>query len=70
MKFILILNICSAVHFNCLPPIEDNFVFNSWQECANAGYLRAIQETNKMDSGIVNRNRLVINFMCNPVEET
>ena len=69
MKFILILNICSAVHFNCLPPIEDNFVFNSWQECANAGYLRAIQETNKMDSGIVNRNQVVVNFACQSVEE-
>ena len=70
MKFILILNICSAVHLNCLPPIEDNFVFNSWQECANAGYLRAIQETNKMDSGIVNRNQVVVNFACQSVEET
>jgi hypothetical protein len=70
MKFILILNICSAVHLNCLPPIEYNFVFNSWQECANAGYLRAIQETNKMDSGIVNRNRVVVNFACQSVEET
>ena len=70
MKILLILNICSAVHLNCLPPIKDNFVFNSWQECANAGYLRAIRETNKMDSGIVNRNQVVVNFACQSVEET
>ena len=69
MKFILILNICSAVHLSCLPPIKDNFVFNSWQECANAGYLRAIKETNNMDSGIVNRNQVVVNFACQSVEE-
>ncbi len=70
MKFILILNICSAVYSNCLPPITDNFVFNSWQECANAGYLRAIEETNKMDSNVVNINQVVINFKCLPVEES
>ena len=70
MKFILILNICSAGHLNCLPPVQDNFVFNSWQECANAGYLRAIRETNNIDSDIVNTNQLVVNFMCKSVEET
>ena len=70
MKFMLILNICSFVHLNCLPKIHDNFVFNSWSECANAGYLRAIQTTNKMDSDIVNRNQVVVNFKCVPVEQT
>ena len=70
MKFVLILNICSAVYLNCLPPIKDNFVFNSWQECANAGYLRAIKETNKIDSNVVNSSQVVINFKCLPVEES
>jgi len=70
MKFILILHICSVVHLNCLPEITDNFIFNSWSECANAGYLRAIETTNKMDSDIVNRNQVVVNFKCVPVEQT
>ena len=69
MKFILILHICSAVHLNCLPPVQDNFAFNSWQECANAGYLRAIQTTNEIDIGIVNRNKVVVNFECVEIEE-
>ena len=70
MKFMLILKVCSAVHLNCLPPIYDNFVFNSWLECANAGYLRAIQTTNEMDSGVVNRNKVVVNFECVEVDES
>tara|TARA_R100001086_G_C11679162_1_gene215205 strand:+ start:22 stop:234 length:213 start_codon:yes stop_codon:yes gene_type:complete len=70
MKFILILNVCSAVYLNCLPPITDNFVFNSWQECANAGYLRSIEEINKIDSGIVNRNKVLVNFKCEQVKES
>ena len=70
MKFILVLHICSSVYLNCLPPVNDTFVFNSWIECANAGYLRAIRETNNIDSDIVNTNQLVVNFMCKSVEET
>ena len=70
MKFMLILKVCSVVHLNCLPPIQDNFVFNSWLECVNAGYLRSIQTTNEMDSGIVNRNQVVVNFSCQSVEES
>ena len=70
MKFILIIKICSAVHLNCVPPLQDNFVFNSWQECANAGYITAIQTTNSMDSGMVNRKRIVVNFKCVEIEES
>ena len=70
MKFILILNICSAVHLNCLPAIYDTFVFNSWKECANAGYQRSIEEINKIDSGILNRNKVLVNFKCEEVKES
>ena len=70
MKFMLILKVCSVVHLNCLPPIHDNFVFNSWSECASAGYLRSIQTNNNIDSGMVDRNKIVINFECIEVEES
>ena len=70
MKFMLILKVCSVVHLNCLPPIHDNFVFNSWAECASAGYLRSIQTNNNIDSGMVNRNKIVINFECVVVKES
>ena len=70
MKFMLILKVCSALHLNCMPPIHDNFLFNSWSECANAGYLRAFQTTNEMDSGVVNRNKVVVNFECVEVDES
>jgi len=55
---------------NCLPPINDSFVFNSWSECASAGYLRSIQTNNNIDSGMVDRNKIVINFECIEVEES
>ena len=70
MKFMLILKVCSAVHMDCLPPIHDSFVFNSWSECASAGYLRSIQTNNNIDSGVIDKNKIVINFECVKVEES
>ena len=70
MKFMLILKVCSVVHLNCLPPIHDSFVFNSWSECASAGYLRSIKIINSIDSSIVNENKMVVNFQCVQTEES
>jgi len=70
MKFMLILKVCSAVHMDCLPAINDSFIFNSWSECASAGYLRSIKIINNMDSNVVNANQIVINFKCVQVEES
>jgi hypothetical protein len=70
MKYVLVLKICSLLHLNCLPEIHDNFIFNSWSECASAGYLRSIQTNNNIDSGMVNRNKIVINFECVEVDES
>ena len=70
MKFILILKVCSAVHMDCLPSMNDSFVFNSWSECASAGYLRSIKIINSIDSSIVNENKMVVNFQCVQTEES
>ena len=66
----LILKVCSAIHMNCLPAMNDSFVFNSWSECASAGYLRSIKIINSMESSIVNNNKIVINFNCVQTEES
>ena len=70
MKFMLILKVCSAVHMDCLPSMNDSFVFNSWSECASAGYLRSIKIINSIDSRIVNENKMVVNFQCVQTEES
>ena len=70
MKFMLILKVCSAVHMNCLPEMNDSFVFNSWSECASAGYLRSIKIINSMESSVINNNKVVVNFKCTEVTES
>tara|TARA_X000001382_G_scaffold82455_1_gene58192 strand:+ start:2167 stop:2379 length:213 start_codon:yes stop_codon:yes gene_type:complete len=70
MKYVLVLKICSLLHLNCLPEIHDNFIFNSWSECASAGYLRAIKINNDMDNRMVDKNLIIINFQCVKIEES
>ena len=70
MKFMLILKVCSVVHLNCLPPIQDNFLFNSWSECVSAGYLRSIETNNNIGSIMVNKNKIVVKFECVEVKES
>jgi len=50
--------------------MNDSFVFNSWSECASAGYLRSIKIINSIDSSIVNENKMVVNFQCVQTEES
>ena len=64
MKFILTLKICSALFMNCQAPLEHTIKFNSWMECANAGYLNSVQINNKLGSQFVNTNKVIINFSC------
>jgi hypothetical protein len=66
----LILKVCSALHMNCLPTMNDSFVFNSWSECVSAGYLRSIKIINNIDSSIVNENKMIVNFQCVQTEES
>ena len=54
---------------NCQTPVENTIKYNSWLECANAGYLNAIQINNKLGSKFVNMNKVIINFSCKPINE-
>tara|TARA_R110000744_G_scaffold25653_1_gene63575 strand:+ start:704 stop:907 length:204 start_codon:yes stop_codon:yes gene_type:complete len=66
----LILKVCSALHMDCLPSMNDSFVFNSWSECVSAGYLRSIKIINNIDSSVVNENKMIVNFQCVQTEES
>ena len=56
MKFILVIKICSALFMNCQAPFQHPQEYNSWLECANAGYLNAVEINNKLGSNFVNTN--------------
>jgi len=67
-KFLLVIQICSAIHGNCLPEQRVN-VFDSWYDCAAFG----TQETTKLmeliGEDLINNNKIYITFSCRPQNE-
>ena len=65
IKFLLVVKVCSALDGSCLPeqPVS---VHDSWYTCAGAGINETISLMNIIGEDLINRNRLVINFSCQP----
>jgi len=65
IKFLLVIKICSALDGTCLPeqPVS---VHDSWYNCAGAGINETVALMDVIGEDLINRNRLVINFSCQP----
>ena len=66
MKFILVMTLCSATFKTCLPPSNITPVYESYYDCATAGYINSLGVLQQMDTENVNDNKIVINFECLP----
>ena len=66
MKFTLIITICSQMYATCLPPLEQDYLYDSHFDCATVGYLRSFDALNKLGADRVNNERIVVNFKCRP----
>ena len=62
MKFTLIMTICSQIYATCLPPLEQDYLYETHFDCATIGYLRSFDTLNKLGSERVNNERIVVNF--------
>ena len=69
MKFLLIMQVCSALHMSCMDPMEVG-IYKTHFDCATAGYLNAIGLTREIEERVVNRDRITIKFECKPVTAT
>ena len=69
MKFLLIMQVCSALHRSCMDPMEVG-IYKTHFDCATAGYLNAIGLTREVGEDISNRDRITIKFECKPVTAT
>ena len=45
-------------------------VYNTWSECANAGYEIAQITFDKLDKNVVNKQKLAIKFECKEISST
>ena len=66
MKFLLIMQVCSAVHLACMNETPAG-EYKTHFDCATAGYLNAIGLTRELGESEVNRSRITIKFECKPI---
>ena len=65
MKFLLTIQICSALMQQCTPPIEMG-IYNSYYDCATAGFIKGISTIRELGEEYTNENRMLMNFSCKP----
>ena len=67
MKYILIMQICSAIYQQCSDPIPNNMQYDSYYDCSTAGYLNALTINQSLGIAEVNKGKILINFKCEEV---
>ena len=70
MKFILLISVCSYIQHECKPPVEYDFRFDTWKECALAALETSKKYLNLQDEKTINKYRLATKFSCEEVKET
>ena len=68
VKFLLVIQICSALHGDCLPKQNVN-MYDSLYECARGGTNETIELMNVIGQDLINRNNIFISFSCKPQNE-
>ena len=69
MKFLLIMQVCSAMQMTCMDRMDAG-MYKTHFDCATAGYLNAITTVQRMGPEMINKDRIIIRFSCNPVSST
>ena len=64
MKFLLIIQICSAITQQCTDPIKIYPMYNSHYDCASGGFLRGMTIMRELGQQEVNEKKMLMNFTC------
>tara|TARA_R100001463_G_scaffold108076_1_gene162606 strand:+ start:546 stop:758 length:213 start_codon:yes stop_codon:yes gene_type:complete len=70
MKFILVLQICSAVYQQCSDPYPHFDPYNTFYDCASAGYLNAITINQELGMHEVTKGKVMVNFKCEKISDS
>ena len=69
MKFLLTIQICSAIMQQCTEPVKMGF-YDSHYDCATAGFIQGLGGLREFGKEYVDKNRMLVNFSCTPLETT
>ena len=64
MKYMLIIQICSAIYQQCSDPHPNFQYYDSFYDCSTAGYLNALTINQSLGIDEVNKGKILINFKC------
>lgn len=64
MKFILILQLCSALSGTCETPEKASIQFDTFYDCGVGGYSIAGSKLKELNHKLVNQEKLYIKFGC------
>lgn len=70
MRFLLIVQICSAVAQQCTNPVEFYPSYNTHYDCATAGFIKGMGVIREFGEEYTNEQRMLMNFSCTPQETT
>ena len=63
MKFLLIMQVCSALHLSCMNEMTAG-EYTTHFDCATAGYLNAMGLMRELGEAEVNRSQITVQFKC------
>ncbi len=69
MKFLLIMQVCSALHLSCMNEMPAG-EYKTHFDCATAGYLNAMGLTREFGVDEVNLHRITVKFECKLINLT
>ena len=64
MKFLLIMQVCSALHMSCMNEMPAG-EYKTHFDCATAGYLNGLSLMSELGVEEVNRSKITVQFKCN-----
>ena len=68
MKFLLIMQVCSAMTMSCMDPMDAG-EYKTHFDCATAGYLNAMGLMRELGPDEVNRSQITVQFKCKTFDQ-
>lgn len=64
MNFVLMLYICGISTNICMPPLQNEIIFDDWYTCMVTGHTDALETYMNLEVKRVNQEQLAIGFEC------
>ena len=64
MKYMLIMQLCSALTGSCQEPYRAGIEFNNFYDCGVSGYSIAGTTIKQMNKELISENKLYLRFGC------